>query len=216
MENTNQIISSALSPREADRVFRHISNTAINNAREIVPGFIVDEELKPVFRALCLYFGGDPRFEEENFGKLNKGLCLSGNVGCGKTVLMKAFKKMWQKHIIVINTHDLVDKYMTDGVEVLYHYLGHAEPYCNEPRYLYCFDDLGSENTSAKYMGNELNVMERVIISRYERGVSYFIQTHFTTNLDGNQIEQKYGTRVRSRLREMVNFIPVPGDDRRK
>ncbi|HCY81161.1 MAG TPA: ATPase, partial [Xanthomarina gelatinilytica] len=35
-------------------------------------------------------------------------------------------------------------------------------------------------------------------------------RTHLTTNLNALEIEDRYGERVRSRLREMVNVIAFP------
>ncbi len=53
-------------------------------------------------------------------------------------------------------------------------------------------------------------------MNRYDIGVMPFWYTHVTTNLSGDQIEENYGTRVRSRMREMFNMIILPGEDRRK
>jgi len=33
------------------------------------------------------------------------------------------------------------------------------------------------------------------------------MKTHITTNLNGDEIEEMYGTRVRSRMREQFNLI---------
>src|SRR5690554_2355695 len=76
----------------------------------------------------------------------------------------------------------------------------------------YCFDDLGVE-PEGKHFGKDCNVMGEILLSRHElflknpvpersRGV-----THITTNLNAEEIENRYGNRVRSRLREMVNVI---------
>ena len=66
--------------------------------------------------------------------------------------------------------------------------------------------DLGTEN-NLKYFGNECNVMAEILLSRYDIFISKKLLTHITTNLSATEIEQHYGNRVRSRLREMVNLI---------
>ena len=71
---------------------------------------------------------------------------------------------------------------------------------------IYCFDDLGAEQ-SLKYYGNECNVMGEILLSRYEYFVSNDMLTHITTNLSSPEIENTYGMRVRSRLRETMNLI---------
>ena len=70
----------------------------------------------------------------------------------------------------------------------------------------YCFDDLGTEN-NLKYFGNECNVMAEILLSRYDLFVSRQMLTHLTTNLNSSEIENIYGTRVRSKLREMFNLV---------
>ncbi|MFV0177946.1 hypothetical protein OBK27_13560 [Empedobacter falsenii] len=72
-----------------------------------------------------------------------------------------------------------------------------------------CFDDLGTEN-NIKYFGNECNVMAEIILSRYDLFMNLNIKTHITTNLSASEIEKYYTERVRSRLRQMMNFLAVP------
>lgn len=76
---------------------------------------------------------------------------------------------------------------------------------------------MGSEQ-DGKHYGNQCNVIAEVLLSRYDLFISDRLITHITTNLDANQIEEMYGTRVRSRLREMLNMIAWPDDspDKRK
>ena len=214
MEKTDTIIKSAMYPPKFERDFKEVGNTAFIAARELQPDFVVDDILKSVMRALALYFANDPRFEEEGNGKLEKGIFLSGNVGTGKTLLMQAFKKcrksFYKADYSVLSCIDIANRYMTEGMENFYRYFG--EP---DQSWGYCFDDFGAENISVKYMGNELNCMEQIILSRYSRKIPFY-RTHFTSNLDADAIERLYGLRVRSRLREMVNFIVIDGNDRRK
>jgi hypothetical protein len=53
-----------------------------------------------------------------------------------------------------------------------------------------------------------VNKMAEIILSRYERFTRTRCLTHFTTNLSADEIEERYGSRVRSRLREMCNPSP--------
>ena len=74
----------------------------------------------------------------------------------------------------------------------------------------YCFDDLGVEHIG-KHYGKDCNVMGEILISRYEvfrnpKG-SRRVLTHITTNLNAAEIEERYGERVRSRMREQFNLI---------
>jgi hypothetical protein len=57
-----------------------------------------------------------------------------------------------------------------------------------------------------KYYGNEFNVMAEILLNRYEQFIVHGLLTHITTNLSASEIEEYYGNRVRSRMREMFNL----------
>lgn len=137
---------------------------------------------------------------------LNKGILLSGPVGCGKTTLMNLMKHITptEHKFAVKPCRDISFEFIQDGYEVIHRY-SKGKLYESNFRN-YCFDDLGTEN-NLKYFGNEYNVMAEIILSRYDLFISRKLQTHITTNLSASEIEKQYGNRVRSRLREMVNLI---------
>ena len=99
---------------------------------------------------------------------------------------------------------DISFEFIRDGYEVIHRYSrGKLEHF--DPR-IYCFDDLGLEN-NLKYYGNECNVMAEILLSRYDIYISKRIPTHITTNLSASEIENQYGNRIRSRMRELFNLI---------
>ncbi|WP_299581970.1 hypothetical protein [Mucilaginibacter sp.] len=49
--------------------------------------------------------------------------------------------------------------------------------------------------------------MGEIPLSRYDLFVSRIAQTYLITNLTSSELEQCYGNRVRSRLREMFNLV---------
>lgn len=186
-------------------------------AKSVAPDFKLDDWIKPVFENLCLYFTKDPRFN----GDLNKGIMLVGNVGVGKTLLMRAFARNKRQCFDIIKCRTVADEFSEDGPEMMPKYYDAPKSLIGTFEYFlqkqigYCFDDIGTEDAPAHYYKNSMNVMEKVILNRYDNRLPYDL-THFTTNLPMEDIEASYGTRVRSRLREMVNLIELPGDDRRK
>jgi DNA replication protein DnaC len=138
--------------------------------------------------------------------KLNKGILLSGPVGCGKTSLMNLMKYLTptEHKFFVKPCRDISFEFIQDGYLIIHKY-SKGKLYESEPKTI-CFDDLGTEN-NLKYFGNECNVMAEILISRYDIFTTKKIQTHITTNLSASEIENVYGNRVRSRLREMINLI---------
>lgn len=137
---------------------------------------------------------------------LEKGILLTGPIGCGKTSLMNLMKYLTatEHKFFVKPCRDISFEFIQDGYQIIHKY-SIGKLYQSEPR-TYCFDDLGTEN-NLKYFGNECNVMAEILLSRYDLFISKKLKTHITTNLSATEIETHYGNRVRSRLREMVNLI---------
>jgi hypothetical protein len=79
----------------------------------------------------------------------------------------------------------------------------------------YCFDDLGCESRQ-KHYGNDCNVMGEILLSRYDLFVTGGLKTFLTTNLTSSEVEGSYGSRVRSRLREMLNLVSFEKDAKDK
>ena len=137
---------------------------------------------------------------------LEKGILLTGPIGCGKTSLMNLMKSFTatENKFFVKPCRDISFEFIQDGYQIIHKY-SKGKLYESEPKTI-CFDDLGTEN-NLKYFGNECNVMAEILLSRYDLFISKKLLTHITTNLSATEIEKQYGNRVRSRLREMVNLI---------
>jgi DNA replication protein DnaC len=165
---------------------------------------------EPIIQKLAIYFFVDKPNAEKLGINLDKGILLTGPVGCGKTSLMslmKFFLHPKDQHIMK-PCRDVSFEFMEEGFQVIHKYGKASFHSINgevSPK-IYCFDDLGLEN-NLKYYGNECNVMAEVLLSRYDMFVSRGMLTHITTNLSASEIEQIYGLRVRSRIREMFNLI---------
>lgn len=189
--------------------------------QELDVKFQVDETNHDVIKALCKYFTNDPGFEKMDPNwKLNKGILLYGNVGTGKTTIMNLFNRNKKACYSVISCRLIADKFASMGSEVLHTYANPLNvPYSTrtffQTRIGVCFDDLGTERLGKKY-GETANVMEQILLNRYDRLEKEWHMVHITTNLSADEIEQYYGTRVKSRMREMFNIITLNGEDRRQ
>lgn len=189
-------------------------------AQQLGIDLILDDTNRNVMFALCRYFTGHPAFETMGEGwSLNKGIMLCGLIGRGKSMIMGLFSSNQRRSYKTISCRVLADKFADDGHEVLHVWSNplyvpthHDTFWQNEIGV--CFDDLGTENTKKNY-GNQVNVMENIILNRYDMGSMPYYYTHVTTNLSSDEIEQAYGTRVRSRMRQMFNMITLGGEDRR-
>lgn len=137
-------------------------------------------------------------------GKLNpkKGLLIWGTVGRGKTITLKLFQK-WlpkEKKFAYTPTNKVVEEFNIEGDSYMRFFRVKKER---------LFDDLGAED-KAKHYGNSVEVMEKIIYSRYEMYQNERIRTHFTTNVGSKQLIELYGERAMDRLKEMCNIIVWP------
>ncbi len=161
--------------------------------------FKIYEEDHPIILKLCNYFIKDQKNCDLNGIDPNKGLLLSGPVGCGKTSLMKLLKFLvpLQRPYMVFPTRNIVFAFNHLGYKII-------EEYGNS--LFFCFDDLGVEPIGRHY-GKDCNVMGEILLSRHELFIKHHIKTHATTNLNAQELEDLYGNRVRSRMRQLFNLI---------
>ena len=172
--------------------------------------FKIYKKDKDILLKLCSYFIKD----KENCKKfdidLNKGLLLTGPVGCGKTSLMKLlhFLVPHQRKYVVMPCRNIVFAFNHLGYKTIEDY-GESS--------FFCFDDMGVEPMGRHY-GKDCNVIGEILLSRYDLFLETKLKTHATTNLNAEELEERYGNRVRSRMRELFNLIAfnkAAGDKRK-
>jgi len=170
--------------------------------------FKIYKEDHEVIYKLCLYAIRDrARCSQYNMD-IDKGILLTGPVGCGKTSLMKLLKHLvpHRKPYDVIPCRNIVFSY---------NHLGHKtiQDYGNSR--FFCFDDLGVE-PMGRHFGVDCNVMGEILLSRYDLMMHRKRKTHATTNLNAQEVEARYGVRVRSRMRQLFNLVAFEQSSRDK
>lgn len=171
--------------------------------------FTVDQENEKQFTSLAYYFSNNPRFEEEqnkshenllNY-KLNKGLLLIGDYGCGKSSLLHSFcevLKTVRQGFLRYSFLDIDDLFVTNGYNCF-----------NEHRknYTKYYDDFGQESLSAGNYGNKESVAVKIAEIRYRLFVESGVKTHYSTNMNGETFKTRYTDFIYSRVKESCNVI---------
>lgn len=170
--------------------------------------FRIYEEDRAILLKLCNYFVRDFASCRKVGIDPEKGLLLTGPVGCGKTSLMKLLRHIvpHQRPYEVIPARNITFGFNHVGYKMI-------EDYGNGR--FYCFDDIGVE-PMGRHFGKDCNVMGEVLLSRYELHLNAGIKTHATTNLNAQELEERYGKRVRSRMRKLFNLVAFGKDTQDK
>jgi len=210
--------------------FEECANFAYSRGKDIGNqrgfDFVVDEKNKEVFDLLAMYFSNDKRFEQKDyFGKkysLKKGICLLSPIrGNGKTTLLDCF--MWNKRGCYAKKSTKAmckeyEKYGLDHVEKFMWLLPAPNNASNfyQDFYGIHFDDFGDEQ-EVMHMGNRRLISSMIVNNIYDehRDENLFWRFHISMNYKWSEFEAKYGTNGASRMEEMFNLVPLPGDSRR-
>ena len=164
---------------------------------------VVNETNKRVLGQIVLWYTLDKRFK----GDLRKGLMIRGNVGTGKTVIVKALKELIRskegKNACFLHSTELQDLYVKDDQEGIQR---------AKLRDYTIIDDVGVESTESKLYGNVKEPFNDVFDYRYRNDKITII----TTNLPPSEIKNTYGTRIIDRFRECMNDLVLDGKSFRK
>lgn len=181
-----------------------------------------------------MYFANSPKFNEIKPCKgdsivfkyepdLSKGLIVIGNVGSGKSNLLRIFHEMKipSNYFRIAYGDVITDDYKRLGPPSMYKYFDAELKYniYGTKESMFLFDDLGYEKKVKDY-GNDVNCMMDIIMKRDRLFQDYGTRSLFTTNLSLKEIEQYYDNRTLSRIIGMCNVIylgnKADSKDRRK
>jgi len=192
----------------AKRIVWKIGNGILEQCKRV---WQVEKENKEAIENLVKYFINDPSGKYDT----TKGLYIFGDVGRGKTFLFTVMKHFADaatitcKQFRVAHCGDIADKVLWAKDTTTSHLAEYQSG-------AWLFDDLGNEPGAIKTYGNEVQVMERLLIQRYAKFVNGFCLTHITSNDTPDELMKKYGTRLADRANEMFSFIFLKGESKRK
>jgi DNA replication protein DnaC len=133
------------------------------------------------------------------------GLLLCGNVGNGKTSMALAIT--WLIHYVTeieLGYSKAKSPHIYHAKEICRIYSENLKVFdeiVNDPMII--IDDLGDEPTEQMHYGTIITPVIDLIEERYNRRV----MTIATTNLGAKDLQDKYGLRIRDRLRESMQMV---------
>lgn len=171
---------------------------------ELGRDLILHDDNKHLIKTICFFLSADPRFETELNYSFNKGLLIRGVSGVGKTHLIKCVAQNQLYPILILSMIEIAD-------EVKEH--GEFNIVMGDNRITY-LDDVGTEEHIVNHYGTKINWFKNFVEMYYLRH-QVFNKLIISTNNSFDEIEAKYGFRVRSRAKDMFNIIDVKGKDMR-
>ncbi len=178
--------------------------------------FLIEDSNRVLIEDLCNYFANTPcQYSPQ------KGMFIMGGVGTGKTTIMDGFSRNKKMCYKVISAIDMAQYVKDNGADSWKIFMRGSESPGLETNFYqqYCgwlIDDLGTEEVVNDF-GNKLDVVANIVFAATGDNTGRYAGCfHFTTNLNREMLEARYGQRVMSRLREMCNVVSLTGNDRRK
>lgn len=158
--------------------------------------------------------------------KPDKGLLMNGDLGVGKTTLMRVMQRLFKdtcrrfKWVSAKDIKDMLDEVKPAEIKLWYGKSLKCDLY---------LDDIGVGQATHNNYGNQVNLIGELIMDRYELYVSDGFKTHLSTNLltdiskDQREltpglvtVKDLYGDRVLDRMVEMTNLISWTGKSLRR
>jgi predicted ATPase len=198
-----------------DQEIDNILKTRIMSiAKEIVTNFVLSDDLKEIFGHLFIYFtGNDGKYD------LNKGIYLYGKFGIGKTVAMKIFSKFLQQNFNfgpnnfgITSIEEIAEYYKENGNLFKF---GRNWEEGKMIAHNKCINEFGKPLEEKHYGTNIQNVINSMLMVRYELFQERKAITHATSNFHPGDLEC-FDDALLDRFKEMFNFIELKGDNFRK
>jgi hypothetical protein len=218
-----------MAPPTVNEVYRKATEVGelIAHTEGFKEGFVLDEENEKVFDLLCMYFANDKRFEEQGIDgikySLNKGIWLQSSTrGTGKSVMLRCFQHNKRMCFAYKHISELCNLYQKSGYDKLDFFINTIPQVSSQLNYWQkeagvMFDEMFDDGL-VNHMGTPMMVSKYIITTLYDSSRNFkgeFWKFHITSNFSGDDIEQKFGKTVRSRMPEMFNLIKLEGKNRR-
>ena len=160
----------------------------------------------------------DPTTKKVVQADTTKGIYIAGKSGTGKSMMLEILAEYLTIDNVMVKigeSNRLLTYRITTTNKICANYQkdGDLSLYIEEP--IFCFQDLGAEQSETLFMGTRTKVMRTIL---QERGDNQKCITLISSNnqmLDEDN-RTMYEERILSRLKMMCNYFELRGEDRRK
>lgn len=208
-----------MTPKEIDDFWKH---GLIQSMKYVSPEFVIDERnvrlISEIYKWVWAWLGR----KEPGYFEPKKGLLLWGDIGTGKTTLIKGI----QRYLAMINqlcygsNNRSMCIEIKSAAEISLHYASGGmkalERWTERDKVGHlAIDEIGREEISTHF-GTTCNTIQTLLQLRYEQ--RYSITTLGTTNIDmtTDEFSNRYGSYIFDRVKEMFNVVRVGGESRRR
>ncbi len=180
--------------------------------------FEIDGFNTDALNILCCYFSDNKKFNEVHEGDYRKGFILFGNVGVGKTsifrILELLFKEFYlpQYNFKFVTARSIISEVIIESKSKVSSEEFIIQKYSKSILYI---DDI-SKNSKAIIWGQKRDVIEEILLNRYDLFCRNGKRTFVSTNLSRDEFTTNFSPSMNDRLFDMFNFIDLPGKSRRR
>lgn len=192
------------------------------------PDYIIDKANARIIDDLSLWAARDEKFNgrpsHDGGGKSNwhidRGVTIIGPVGVGKDELFRMLRKyLSYLHSPYGYFSKVVWKFANEFSKDKVGFNAFKDEFTGNGYYEeLCLTDEKTglpEKEKAQSYGTKVLVGDEIIRIRYDLWKAEGWQTHFSTNENEDKLEEVYGHRGYSRLKEMTNIMSMNGENRR-
>ena len=171
-----------------------------------------EKEQIPVFKNVLMWIARDKDSELD----LNRNLIIYGNVGIGKTTLMKAiinttkFINQNQKKYVPFKLFEMDIETANMTIE---RSLDRLRPVIS-PQF-YVIDDIDEPHAKYKHFGNEINLIQMIVAARHIYWKAQRTRTIMTTNLPVERLIEALPSKTASRMMQEYTFLEMTGKNKR-
>jgi len=188
----------------------YYKNSIMEIGKSLVINFRMTKELSPVFRNLLLYFTGNKCDYD-----LRKGIYLFGEYGIGKTITMRIFSLFLQQHFNFSGNN--FGNTSVEKIAVHFKEIGNLNLYERnmdngmQRPIKTCINEFGKFLDEKHYGTSIQNVINSMLMTRYELFQEGSVFTHSTSNFKPNELNC-FDDALIDRFKEMFNFIEIKGN----